>query len=175
LPPVRSLVTAEIASVRRRIRVLLGAVTIGGALASIPVAALAADLRRGSDVTVGSGETVNDDLYAVGGTITVNGNVNGNVIVAGGTVTIAGAVSRDVMVAGANLTISGHVGGSVRAAGGTLTVTGPVAGDVVIAGGTVDIGSAATNGRDLVVAGGNATAAGPIRRNGAEGSQKINL
>src|SRR5438270_12535995 len=98
---------AEIASVRRRIRVLLGAVTIGGALASIPVAALAADLRRGSDVTGGSGETVNEDLYAVGGTITVNGNVNGNVIVAGRTVTIAGAVSGDVMVARGNMASGG--------------------------------------------------------------------
>ncbi|TMD41701.1 MAG: hypothetical protein E6I88_06800 [Chloroflexi bacterium] len=166
---------AEIGSVRRRIYLLLGALTIGGALAAIPVAVLAADLRRGSDVTVGSGETVNDDLYAAGGTITVNGNVNGNVIVAGGTVTIAGAVSRDVMVAGGNLTISGHVGGSVRAAGGTFTITGPVAGDIVIAGGTVDIGSGATIGRDLVVAGGNATVAGPITRNVAMGSGTLTL
>src|SRR2546421_1391662 len=166
---------AEIASVRRRIYLLLGAISIAGALAAIPVAVLAADLRQGSDVTVGSGETITDDLYAAGGTITINGNVNGNVIVTGGTISIAGNVSRDVMVAGGSVTLSGHVGGSIRAALGMLTLTGPVAGDVVVAGGTVDVGSGGTIGRDLVLAGGNATIAAPVARNVLMSAGTLNL
>ena len=166
---------AEIASVRRRIYLLLGAISIAGALAAIPVAVLAADLRQGSDVTVGSGETITDDLYAAGGTITINGNVNGNVIVTGGTISIAGNVSRDVMVAGGSVTLSGHVGGSIRAALGMLTLTGPVAGDVVVAGGRVDVGSGGMIGRDLVLAGGNATIAAPVARNVLMSAGTLNL
>jgi hypothetical protein len=156
---------AGTASRHRHIRSLIGGFVIGGALALVPLSALAADLRQGSDVTVGAGETINDDLYAAAGTTTINGSVNGNVIVAGGTITIAGSVSKDVMVAGGTVTISGHVGGSIRAAVGTLTLTGPVAGDLVVAGGTVDVGSGGTIGRDLVLAGGTATISAPVTRN----------
>jgi hypothetical protein len=150
---------------RRHIRWLISGLAVGGALALVPVSVLAADLRQGSDVTVGAGETINDDLYAAAGTMTVNGNVNGNVIVVGGTITIAGSVSKDVMVGGGTVTVSGHVGGSIRAAVGTLTLTGPVAGDLVVAGGTVDVGSGGTIGRDLVLAGGTATISAPVTRN----------
>ena len=154
---------------------LVAAATLAGAFIWVPVQAAAADLRQGTDVTIGNGETINDDLYAAGGTITVNGNVNGSVIVAGGTVTIAGSVSRDLMVAGGTITVSGRVGGSIRAAGGNLTLNGPVEQDVVLAGGTVNIGSSATIGRDLVLAGGNASVSGPIGRNVVMGSGTLTL
>lgn len=163
---------AALASVGRRI---VAAIALAAVLAFVPLQVLAADLRQGRDVTIGSGETVNDDLYAAGGTVSVNGNVNGSVLVIGGTLTIAGTVSHDVMVAGGTITISGHVGGSVRAAGGTVNITGPVANDVVAAGGTVDVASGATIGRDLLLAGGNATVSGPVARNVRLGSGTATL
>ena len=126
-------------------------------------------------MTVGSGQTVNDDLYVAGGTVTIDGNVNGSVLVVGGTLTIAGTVSRDVMVGGGTVTISGHVGGSVRVVGGTVNITGPVAEDVLIAGGTVDLSSGATIGRDLLLAGSTATVSGPITRNVRLGSSSVTL
>lgn len=143
---------------------LAAAIALGGALAWLPLPVAAADLRQGNDVTIGSGETINDDLYAAGGTITVDGTVNGSVLVAGGTVTIAGTVARDLMVAGGTINVTGHVGGTIRAAGGNLTLNGPVEQDIVLAGGRVDIGSKATIGRDLVLAGGTATVSAPIAR-----------
>lgn len=151
------------------------ALTIAAAVAWLPVSALAADLRQGNDVSVGSGETINDDLYVAGGTITLDGTVNGSLIVAGGTVSVAGTVSRDVMVAGGTINLSGHVGGSIRAAGGNISISGPVEQDTVIAGGMVDIGSKASVGRDLVLAGGTATVAGPIGRNVTLGSGTLTL
>jgi len=51
-----------------------------------------------------NGTQIDDDLYAAGGTITING---------------------DVIAAGGTITISGPVHGSVRSAGGTLTINGP--------------------------------------------------
>ncbi len=158
-----------------RIANLAVAMTIAGVLAWVPLQAAAADLRQGNDVTVGSGQTINDDLYAAAGTISVDGNVNGSVIIAGGTITIAGTVSRDVIVAGGTITISGRVGGSVRAAGGNVTMNAPVEQDIVVAGGMVDIGSHATIGRDLVVAGGTATVSAPIARNVVMGSGTLTL
>jgi hypothetical protein len=141
-----------------------GFIVIAALFAWLPLQAVAADLRQGSDVTVGPGETVNDDIYAGAGTISINGTVNGNVIAGGGTITVSGNVTRDLILGGGTITVTGHVGGSIIAAGGNITVNGPVAQDIVVTGGMIDVGSGATIGRDLVVAGGTATVSAPIAR-----------
>src|SRR5438445_5841010 len=146
---------------RRWSLLLLGALAL---FLWLPIQAAAADLRQGPDVTVSAGQTVSDDIYAAGGTITVAGTVNGSVLAAGGTITVSGNVSRDLMVAGGTINVTGKVGGSIRVAGGNLTLNGPVEQDVVITGGMVDIGSGATIGRDLVIAAGTATVSAPVAR-----------
>src|SRR2546426_2051425 len=150
---------ARIGSTRRMLWLLGSAALAASLLAWLPVGASAADLRQGPSVTLGQGQTINDDIYAAGGTISIDGNVNGSVIAAGGTITVSGTVSRDVMVGGGTINVTGKVGGSIRAAGGNLTISGPVEQDVVITGGTVDIASGGTIGRGLVIAGGTATVA----------------
>jgi len=149
---------------RRWFAALGGSIVIGALFAWLPLEVSAADLRQGPSVTVGTGQTVNDDIYAAGGTISIDGNVNGSVIAAGGTITVSGTVSRDVMIAGGTINVSGKVGGSIRAAGGNLTLNAPVEQDVVVTGGTVNIGSGGTIGRDLVIAGGMATVSAPVAR-----------
>jgi hypothetical protein len=149
---------------RRWLGTLTGSVIIAALFAWLPVEASAADLRQGSDVTVGQTETVNDDIYAGAGTISINGTVNGNVIAGGGTITVSGNITRDLIVGGGTVNVTGHVGGSIIAAGGNLTLNGPVEHDIVVTGGMIDIGSGATIGRDLVVAGGSATVSAPIAR-----------
>ena len=149
---------------RRWLAVLGGSIIIGALFAWLPLQAAAADLRQGPGVTVSSGQTVSDDIYAAGGSISIAGNVNGSVIAAGGTITVSGTVSRDLIIAGGTINVTGRVGGSIRAAGGNLTLNGPVAQDVVVTGGMVDIGSSGTIGRDLVVAGGTATVSAAVAR-----------
>jgi hypothetical protein len=139
-------------------------IIIAGLFAWVPLEVSAADLRQGNDVTVGPAETINDDIYAGAGTISVSGTVNGNVIAGGGTITVSGNITRDLIVGGGTINVTGHVGGSIIAAGGNLTINGPVAQDIVVTGGMIDIGSGATIGRDLVVAGGTATVSAPIAR-----------
>lgn len=151
------------------------AMAIAGALAWVPLQAAAADLRQGNDITIGSGQTINDDLYAAGATITVDGTVNGSVIAAGGTITISGTVTRDLIVAGGTINVTGRVGGTIRAAGGNLTLDGPVEQDIVLAGGMVDIGSKGSIGRDLVMASGTATVSAPVGRNVTMGSGTLTL
>jgi hypothetical protein len=141
-----------------------GSIVVAAVLAWLPLQAAAADLRQGNDVTVGSGETVNDDVYAGAGTISINGTVNGSVVAGGGTITVSGNVTRDLILGGGNITVNGHVGGSIIAAGGNITVNGAVAQDIVVTGGMIDVGSGATIGRDLVVAGGTATISAPVAR-----------
>jgi hypothetical protein len=149
---------------RRWLAALSGSVLAAALFGSVPLQAAAADLRQGTDVTVGPNETVNDDIYAGAGTVSISGTVNGNVIAGGGTITLSGNVSRDLIVAGGTINVTGRVGGSIIAAGGTITVNGPVAQDIVATGGMIDVGSGATIGRDLVVAGGTATVSAPIAR-----------
>jgi len=145
-------------------RSVLALLCTAGVFVWLPTTALAADLRQGANVTVGAGQTVSDDIYAAGGTITVAGTINGSLIAAGATITVSGNVSRDLIIAGGTINVTGKVGGSIRAAGGNLTLNGPVEQDVVITGGMIAIGSGATIGRDLVVAGGTTTVAAPVTR-----------
>jgi hypothetical protein len=148
----------------RWLTALGGSIVVAAVFAWLPLQAAAADLRQGNDVTVGPGETVNDDVYAGAGTISINGTVNGSVVAGGGTITVSGNVTRDLILGGGNITVNGHVGGSIIAAGGNITVNGAVAQDIVVTGGMIDVGSGATIGRDLVVAGGTATVSAPVAR-----------
>jgi cytoskeletal protein CcmA (bactofilin family) len=149
----------------RLVRILRWFLLVPALLALGPASALAADLRNGQTVTIPSGTTITDDVYAGAGTVTVDGNVDGSVIATGGTVSVTGSVSRDLMAAGGTVTASGAVDGSMRLAGGTLTVTGPVGQDLVAAGGTMTVGPDATVGRDLAATAGTITVDGGVNRN----------
>lgn len=159
----------------RWLRVVVASMVAAVLVAVVPLEALAADLRQGSDVTVGPGETVNDDLYAGAGTISISGTVNGNAIAGGGTITVSGNVTGDLILGGGTINVTGRVGGSIIAAGGNLTLNGSVLKDVVVAGGTVDIPAGATIGRDLVVAGGTTTVSAPIARRVRMSSGSVTL
>ncbi|HYM50870.1 MAG TPA: hypothetical protein VET65_09920 [Candidatus Limnocylindrales bacterium] len=147
----------------------------GALLLLLPLQAAAADVRSDNQVTVGPGQTITDDLYAFGGTVTVQGAVAGNLIAAGGTVNVSGHVTRDVMIGGGTVDISGPVDGSIRVGGGTVTITGPVAGDVVVGAGTLTLGSQATVGRDLLLGTGTATIDAPVKRNVMLGAGTVTI
>src|SRR2546421_12696386 len=102
----------------RGLTALSGSIIVAALFAWLPLQAAAADLRQGSDVTVGPGETVNDDIYAGAGTVSIDGTVNGSVIAGGGTITVTGTVTRDLIVGGGTINVSGHIGGGVIAARG---------------------------------------------------------
>src|SRR5260370_19018045 len=149
---------------RRWFAALVGSIVVATLFGGLSVEAAAADLRQGNDVAVGPGETVNDDIYAGAATISISGTVNGNVIAGGGTITVSGTVTRDLILGGGTINVTGKVGGSIIAAGGNLTVNGPVAQDILVTGGTIHVGSVATIGRDLAVAGRSAPISAPVAR-----------
>ncbi|HZK67794.1 MAG TPA: hypothetical protein VFD42_09685 [Chloroflexota bacterium] len=144
-------------------------------LALTPTAALAADPRSGSNVTIDRNEVINDDLYVTGGTLNIMGTVNGDVVAAGGTVDVSGSVTGDVIAAGGTINISGQVGESVRTTGGTVTISGPVDGDVLSGAGNLTLSPGARVGRDLLVGAGSATLNGQVTRNVISGSGDLTV
>lgn len=144
----------------------------GGLVASVaaavaiglPSTALAAEVRTGDTIVIPAGETIRDDVYAFGSSVTINGAVDGAVIAAGTTVTINGHVTGDVMAAGTTVTVAGPVDGSVRVAGNVLTISGPVARDLLAAGSTLAVSGTGQVGRDVLAAGGTLDLLGPVGR-----------
>jgi cytoskeletal protein CcmA (bactofilin family) len=144
-------------------------------LTAVATPAFAAEVRQGDSVVVGANETINDDLYAFGSTVTILGTVNGDVFIAGSNITMSGTVTGDVFAAGGTTTISGDVRQSVRAVGGTIMLSGPVGKDALIAGGTTSVGGSARIGRDLLATTGTAAISGPVTRNVLVSGGEINL
>jgi cytoskeletal protein CcmA (bactofilin family) len=132
---------------------------------SFPSNMEAADFRSGSEVNIGPEETVDDDLYAAGGTINVNGTINGDLAAAGGTINVRGAINGEVIASGGSVVVTGMVRDNVRASGGNVVISSTVVGDVVAAGGSVEVQPGASVGRDVVVGAGSVRIDGNVERN----------
>lgn len=144
-------------------------------LALTPAPAAAADIRSGQEIVVGTAETIDDDLYAFGTNISINGTINGDLIAAGSNVTIDGTVTGDVIAAANNVIIRGQVGGSVRAAGTNLNIDGKVGKDVVAGGVNVNIQSNGRVGRDVVAGATSTNVQGQIGRDLQAGSTSVEI
>jgi len=149
----------------------------------------AAEERTSATVVVAEGETVSEDLQAVGGTVVVRGTVEGDLRAFAGTVVLeeSGTVTGDVQGAAGSVTIAGEVGDDLEIAAGSLDVTdtatvggdvetgagsftldGQVDGTVRVGAGSILLGSSAAVGGDVVYDGDleqapGATVGGEIR------------
>lgn len=140
---------------------------------AIPVAA--AEVHEGDSVVIASGQTIHDDVYAVGQTVTVLGTVDGDLFAAGTNLMIDGVVTGSVYAAGSSVVITGSVGRSLHAVGGTLTVQGPVATDAFLAGAAMTLAAPARVGRDLFVGGSAADVTVPVGRNVLAGGENVSI
>jgi cytoskeletal protein CcmA (bactofilin family) len=129
---------------------------------AMPTAAVAMTRLEGNSVTLAKDKTVDDDLYAFGSSVTIQGTVNGDVVAFGQNVVISGDVSGSVIAAAQSVRVDGNVSGSVRAAGALVDVNGTVGGDVVAGAGQVNVGGAVK--RDLVAGAQGVTIAGSVGR-----------
>jgi cytoskeletal protein CcmA (bactofilin family) len=140
-----------------------------------PSAAAAADIRQGQEIAIGATETIEDDLYAFGTTITIDGTIHGDLIAAGSNISVNGTVTGDVIAAGNSIAIRGQVGGSVRAAGNTIVLDGKLTNDLLAAGVEVTILSNGRVGRDAIVGATNTTISGQIGRDLQAGSTNVKI
>jgi len=144
-------------------------------LALTPSPAAAADIRQGQDITIGATETIEDDLYAFGTNISINGTIHGDLIAVGSNISVDGTVTGDVIAAGNSIQIRGQVGGSVRAAGNTMVLDGKVTNDLLAAGNDLTILSNGRVGRDVIVGSASATLTGQIGRDLQAGSTNVKI
>jgi len=120
-------------------------------------------LQMLSDDQVSIDSPIDDDVFATGGTVTINAPVT-SAVIAGGTVIINAPVSGDVFVAGGQILVNSDIKGKIVAAGGDIDLRG-AAENAVIAGGDIDIHSTTVINRDAVITGGNVSNAGKILGN----------
>jgi cytoskeletal protein CcmA (bactofilin family) len=160
-----------------KIPTFLRALALGGALLVLasPGAASAAEVRNGAAAVVAPGETLNDDLFASGETVTVAGRVVGDVFAVGQTVVVTGTVDGDLIAAAQQVVVDGTVNGDVRAAGATVTVNGRVARSVSSLAQQVNITSSGRVDGSLQAAGGTISAFGPIGRGITAGGGTLQL
>ncbi|MDZ4226017.1 MAG: polymer-forming cytoskeletal protein, partial [Patescibacteria group bacterium] len=130
-------------------------IALGGValLLALPLFAFAATFHVGEQVNLAPGETVNDDLYATGGTVTSAARIGGDLYAGGGTILVSGPIGADLTVGGGSITITGDIGDDLRAGGGTIVVQGNVQGDVLIGGGQVHLAGSRIGG-DVHIGGG---------------------
>jgi cytoskeletal protein CcmA (bactofilin family) len=122
------------------------------------------DGRSGDNLEIKTGETVEDDVYAIANTFVLNGTVKGDLIVFGETITINGTVEGDLIAAGKSIIINGTVTDDARIAGAVLQIskTASIGGDVVAGGASLETQDGSQVQGDLVVGSGQTMLDGNI-------------
>ena len=143
-------------------------------LFSLPTA-LAGEARDGDVIHIKTDEVINDDLFASGREIIIDGVVKGDLMATGQSVTVNGTVEGDLMAGAQTVTINGEVGDDLRAGAMVIVIDGLVGDDVLVGGFSLESGSESTIGGDLFVGGFQALVEGELAGDitGGVGGMKI--
>lgn len=144
------------------------------AVASVGTAS-AFESRSAESVRVGADETIDDDLYAAGATVLIEGTVTGDVVAAGRRVTVTGSVGGDLIAAGQTVEIDGRLADDARITGQTLTVRegAQVEGHMVAAGYHLELEEGSAIASDLAFMGRSVRHRGEIAGNATISAQAI--
>ena len=140
---------------------------------SAPV--LAADLRSGDNITVASGDVVDDDLYIAGSNITIDGTVNGDLVAVGNTITVNGEVKGSIIAAAQTINVNGKSGRAARLAAQTVNINGNMSGDLVVFCSEINIARQAQVGRDFLFGASNVRVEGLVGRNVKGGGNEVTI
>jgi cytoskeletal protein CcmA (bactofilin family) len=135
----------------RFIRTLIIALLISIFILVMAVPVMAFEERSGTNVTIGSGEVVNGDLYLTATNITIDGTVNGDVFGLGQTVNINGTINGGITLAAQTITVNGKVFAGARIAGQTITIGGSIGRDLIAAASDLNINANAVVNGDLIL------------------------
>ncbi|MCS6862528.1 MAG: polymer-forming cytoskeletal protein, partial [Abditibacteriales bacterium] len=105
-------------------------------------AAPAATFKVGENIIIEESEVIDDNVYLLGGNVTVKGTVKGDLYILAGNARVTGTVERSLHVVAGNTRMEGHVGWSAHVATGSLRMQGHVERDLMIAAGQSDIARA---------------------------------
>lgn len=118
-----------------------------------PALSLAAYWHAGESVSITAVQSLEENAYVAGSSVTVSGDVDGDLFAAGNTVSVSGDVSGDIMVAGSLVNIIGASAEDLRAAGSSVNISGNFSGELMAAGAQVIVTSDAEIGEDVRLAG----------------------
>ncbi|HEX9679005.1 MAG TPA: hypothetical protein VGA08_00050 [Candidatus Saccharimonadales bacterium] len=146
---------------KKLVGMLMVVVFVAG-LTALPVFAV---VKSDDTVIVRADEVINDDFFAAGEAVTIEGTINGDVYVGAERLTISGTINGDV-IAGANtIEVTGTIRDDLRAGGNNISLIGADIGDSVSIGGnelSIDATSKVDGG--LVFGGRLLSLSGPVDR-----------
>ncbi|MDP2648230.1 MAG: hypothetical protein Q8P35_03255 [Candidatus Yanofskybacteria bacterium] len=122
----------------------------------------AATFKTGDSYSLGSGQSINDDLYVGSSNINISGDVIGDIFAAGGNIFISGTITEDATIAGGTVNIIATIRDDLHVAGGNIFIESSVGGDVLAAGGQVHVGGGSIITGDIIAAGGRVTIDGRV-------------
>jgi cytoskeletal protein CcmA (bactofilin family) len=159
------------------VRSAFHALVLGSALLvlTVPGAAMASEVRNGTAAGVAPGETLDDDLFTTGQTVTIAGRITGDVYATGQTVVVTGTLEGDLIAAAQQVVVDGTVNGNVRAAGAVVTVNGHVGRNVSSLAQQVNISSSGRVDGSLLAAGETISVFGPVGRGVTIGGGTLQL
>ncbi len=161
---------------RKQLFVIALAIFVGGIFFLLPPTALAQGSGgMGGTVTLSKNETVNNDYFAAGGTVTLSGTVNGDAFLTGGSITVDGIVNGDLLVAGGTVSVSGRVTDNIRLIGGQVSVSGDTGRNASIIAGTANIGPSARVTGNLAVLASETTVGGEVGGNANIADNQLTL
>lgn len=141
---------------------LLGIATLFAGAVPMSVSAETV-VRAASEVSVTADQSIAEDYYALGNTVTLSGVQEGDVYSVAGNTTLNGSVAADFVAIGGGVHVHGPVGDDVRAVAGEVTIGESVEGDVFVIASSLNILSTATIGGDVFFFGGEAEIAGEVK------------
>jgi cytoskeletal protein CcmA (bactofilin family) len=106
-------------------------ILIAGVLA-VPAYAL---VKSNDTIFVRADEVINDDFFAGGDEVTIEGTINGDVYVGANRLNIRGTVNGDVIAGAQNIEVTGTIRDDLRAGGNNISLIGATIGDSVSVGG----------------------------------------
>lgn len=149
-------------SIRRSL--VWGSLTALLLLLMLPGRAAALETRGGESVSIGSGETIADDLMVQADRFTLDGTVDGNLSVVANLAIIRGSVSGNLNIVAREVVFEGRVGQNARIAGQTIVMgeRSQVGRDMLVSAVNLQQPTGSVIGRTLAFAGLSATLNGRI-------------
>lgn len=151
----------------------LGAFILVAATFSVPVyAAVKSDDR----VVVRSDETIDDDFFAAGDEVVIEGTVNGDVYVGANRLSIRGTVNGDVLAGAQTIEVTGTIRDDLRAGANTISLIGAQIGDSVsVAGNELSVDGGSVIGGGLIFGGRLLSLDGSVGRGIVSGNETTRL
>lgn len=131
----------------------------------VPLSAHALGVAAEESVTLAADEIIDDNYFAAGNSVTIDGTVNGDVYAFGTVITINGTIGGDLISGGTRIEINGEVKGNLRAGATTIQINAPIGKNVTVAGATIALNSDSSVGWSFIGAGQTIKFDGPIGGN----------